>query len=224
MAEMKILYEDRSVLVVWKPAGMAVESANVTEADLVSRLRLRLREQGRSGDVFPVHRIDQPVEGIVLFAKNPKAAAALSEQQRAGRIERRYRALVGGTIPGEEGTLVDWLEKEPGTNRTRVVPEPKEKRKGRGAPKRSELSWRRVGDRTLEITLKTGRHHQIRAQLAHAGMPIAGDRKYGAAETAPPLPRGGIALCAAELTFFHPVTGKTMHQTVRPSWEKQEKE
>lgn len=256
---MKILYEDHDILVVWKEAGLAVQSRKPLEKDLESLLLTHLTQKtegegspgnqidlpgskpgkridkttgkpmtqmekaaGKQGnqlgltgrkpgvqaekttgkpDLHIINRLDQPVEGFVLFALNKKAAANLTRQLTEGKIEKTYRAEVTGPIPKGEDTLVDYLVKDARTNTSRVA-DPKT----HGA-KRSVLSYRKVSENELEIHLMTGRHHQIRVQLANAGMPILGDRKYG---TPNPAYRGRLMLTASGLAFAHPQTGKRM--------------
>ena len=157
-----------------------------------------------------MHRLDQVVSGTIVFAKTKKAAAALSKQLTDGTMKKIYRAKVCGPIPLDSGELRDFLLKDGKNNVSRVVSPSKQGMYPKGA-KEAVLRYRKVSEDTLEIELMTGRHHQIRAQLAHAGMPIAGDRKYGApASSAEDLPGGGIALRAVRLSFRHPGTGEVM--------------
>ncbi len=200
---MRILYEDRSLIAVYKEPGLAVQTKKVTEKDLESILLAYLageKGDGRRPELFVVHRIDQPVDGIVLFAKNKKAAADLTRQLTDGRMKKIYRAETAGTIPSDAGSLEDYLVKDGRNNRSFVTMDPK----SNPAAKIAKLSYRKIGERTLEIELFTGRHHQIRVQLAHAGMPIVGDRKYGG----PPADR--LMLTAARLQFIHPDSRKKM--------------
>ena len=192
---MKILYEDSDILVVFKEAGLAVESRRATEPDLESLLLRYLSEKRESGskpenagkpgngsnsenrgkpELHIVHRLDQPVAGILVFAKTKAAAAGLAKQLTDGRMKKLYRASVDGPIPKEEDTLSDYLVKDGRTNMSRVD------KNG----KKAVLHYRKLTEDTLEIELFTGRHHQMRVQLAHAGMPIRGDVKYGAASAA----------------------------------------
>ena len=192
----RIMYEDREIFVINKPAGVAVESARVTEPDLASLLR------AYSGkEVYIVHRLDQAVSGIVVFARTKRAASVLSGAFQRGETEKVYRAKVSGCICRDRDTLTDWLMKDGRTNTSRVVPG------GTKGAKKAVLEYVRTGEQELRIRLMTGRHHQIRVQLSHAGMPILGDRKYGG-ETC--YARGKIALCAERLTFAHPGTGEKM--------------
>ena len=210
----RIVYEDRHLIVVNKPAGLAVETARVTEPDLQSRLRAYLAEGGsENSGLFMVHRLDQPVEGLVAFALTKKAAASLTEQLNNGGMRKIYTALVSGGIPAEEGELVDYLLRDPGKRMALVVP------KDRKGAKKAVLRYRKAGEGILEIELETGRFHQIRAQLAHAGMPVKGDVKYGGGDAADSrFQRGRIALCASALAFKHPASGKELVFEIRPSF------
>ena len=183
-AALEILFEDRELLVCRKPAGLPVQSASFGTKDMVSMLRTYLAEKGAKGGVpyvGVVHRLDQPVEGVIVFAKNQKSAAGLSAQAADGRMEKVYQAVVLGN-PGPEGHLTDWLLKDGRTNTSRVV-EP-----GTKGAKKAELSYRTLAEKDgktlVEIRLHTGRHHQIRVQFAKMGTPLWGDRKYGPAAPA----------------------------------------
>ena len=214
----RILYEDRDVLVFHKPAGLPVQSADSGMMDLESLLRIFLN------GVQPriVHRLDQPVEGIVVLALTSRTAGELSRQLAAGEINKVYQAAVcpqpGVVIPppGELHSLEDVLIRDGRTNTSRIARAGEEGKKAR-------LNYEMVGKIAIEsmkevdniwkvrIVLLTGRHHQIRVQFSHAGMPLAGDIKYGG-----PRMREGLALCACSLDFSHPVTGRDMHFEVVP--------
>ena len=169
-----------------------------------------------------IHRLDQPVEGIVLMAKAKEAAAKLSASFNERTTEKKYLALTRGSLPEDSGTLTDFLLKGK-NNLSSIVKE------GTPGAKKASLSYRLVQDSVLhpafpgevlslyEITLHTGRHHQIRVQLAGNGCPIAGDGKYGPTSGG----KGAIAplcLCAASLSFTHPSTGERMNFKVTPGW------
>lgn len=242
-----ILYEDSQILVCRKPAGLAVQSARPGVPDLESMLRNYLA----GARLAVVHRLDQPVEGILVFAKTPQAAKELNRQIAAGEMVKIYLAVTCGKVPAKKGMLEDYLKKDGRTNTSAVVPKgtPGSKRavlsyevleellvekqpgggaanSGRPAEENNFVSgesvtgakdsvWEKDKDvsarKLLRIHLQTGRHHQIRVQLAHAGMPLLGDRKYGPADSA----AAPLALCAQSLTFRHPATKKTMNfQTV----------
>ena len=202
MPDVPIIYEDSEIIVVEKRPGTPVQAKSVTANDLESMLRVY--SAGRF-PIYVVHRLDQWVGGVIVFAKTKKAAADLSAQLTDGRMTKIYHARVNGVIKEESGELVDYLIKDAKNNRAVVI------KKGEPIPKgakEARLTFARIGDDELEIKLGTGRFHQIRAQLASAGMPVKGDRKYGANDT-----RGGngpLQLYACRLSFVHPKTGKRM--------------
>ena len=222
----QIVYEDRDILICHKPAGLATQSATVSQPDLVSELKNYLA----GGYVGIVHRLDQPVEGLLVFARNPKAAAVLSRQLAEGVLRKRYCALVLGCPSGESGEMVDYLRKEGGLSR--VVPEgtPEAKRAvlrywiRETRPTYGTLSQSGSGAENhtcLDICIDTGRFHQIRCQLANGGMPILGDRKYGTAESLEESRLLGIrqiALCACEIRLLHPVSGREICHEITPDW------
>lgn len=215
----KIIYEDEYVIVVDKPAGMAVQTKSFTQADVESELRKYVKGKDRKADIFVVHRLDQPVSGLCVFARDKKSADFLSKQLNDGRMKKTYTATVikaedngPDLLEKGEGTLTDMLYKDSATNTSRVVePEEPEYKEAKEAildykvidtesdmfPKRGQL----------EINLHTGRHHQIRVQLSHAGMPIEGDTKYGSKESgdnATGRDARSISLRASRLEFVHP--------------------
>ncbi|MCI5648971.1 MAG: RluA family pseudouridine synthase [Fusicatenibacter sp.] len=223
-----ILMEDEQLLVVRKHAGMAVQSARFGQMDLEHALLNYLSEKRKAlvaeqtGDVSGknpawkppylavIHRLDQPVEGILVFAKTPKAAAALNQQLQNGKMEKYYLAVCQGKMKKEQGKLVDYLVRDGKTNTSKTV------EKGTPGARRSELEYRQIawkeesGKSLLEIHLLSGRHHQIRVQLSHAGNPLAGDRKYGGSGAFE------LALCAWRLAFFHPSTGEKLSFRTAP--------
>lgn len=209
----KTVYEDEALFVVFKPAGLAVETKRVAEEDLESILRKMYPKDSLSA----ITRLDQPVSGLVLIARTKEAAAALSRQLNEHKIKKMYRAFVSGSFSkdskaGEknspEGFLKDYLVRDAKTNTSRVVlPGEKDYK----IAKEAILFYREVFPGEVEIDLKTGRHHQIRVQLANAGHPILGDYKYGNATSIEETKAKGISqlmLFAEELTFFHPSTGE----------------
>lgn len=153
-------------------------------------------------ELWVVHRIDRPASGLVVIARTQTVAAALSELFRTGRAVRRYWAITASRPPADEGVLRHRLRTSPGANKSRVTDT---------GGKQAELRYRLVAqsDRywLLDIELVTGRHHQIRAQLAAVGCPVRGDIKYGARRT---IPGGGIGLHARSLSFAHPQTGEQL--------------
>ena len=216
---------DKDIAVVEKPAGIAVETGRITSPDLVNMLKNHLAAEGKVKDPYlgMIHRLDQPVRGILVFALNKKAAGGLSRQIRDGNFEKHYLAVVEGIVDKRERTeLEDYLIKDK-DNTARIV------NKEEKDAKRALLSYTvkdtdaEKGLTLLEIELMTGRFHQIRAQLSHMGHPIAGDHKYGAKDTDTPLPRGAIGLCAYSLAFDHPSTGKRMEFELGPSYKPEDR-
>ncbi len=214
MERYKILYEDEALFVLWKAAGVPVQSARISLPDVMSLLRNTLLERGvRDPYLGLVNRLDQPVEGLFLAAKEEAVAADLCRQVKEHiHMEKWYQAVLCGKLSKKKGVLVDYLRKDSRTNTSGVV------MAGAKDAKKCELSYevlREWEDRSLvKIRLLTGRHHQIRVQFAHAGAPVAGDQKYGKAEGG----RGQLLLCASELRFRHPRTGESMHFQAEPTF------
>ena len=238
----EIIYEDSHVLVVYKPGGFAVQTARPGEQDVVSELKNYLYRtrggraagpQAQEPYLGVVHRLDQPVEGLLVFGKNRKAAAALTAQlqktQSGEMFHKCYYAAAWGLPPAPEGELVDYLLK--GRDGRAVIGEPS------SGAKKAGLRYRILGKETraeklpsealsagkavvlADIRLLTGRFHQIRVQMAHAGLPLLGDRKYGSQESCALSARAGVrnvALCAYSLEFLHPVQGRQMHFHIEP--------
>lgn len=209
-----ILFEDREIIVCTKPHGIPVQSRSVGTLDMESMLKARLARQGESNPYLAViHRLDQPVSGILVFAKSKKSAGALSAQLRSGSFSKYYRALADGIPPAPSGTLEDYLVRDGRTNTSRICSP-----RTPGA-KKASLEYRteddsffgagKSGQTELEIHLLTGRHHQIRVQLAHMGCPIAGDTKYNPSAKVPGTWQE-LKLCAFRLEFAHPSDGRSM--------------
>ncbi len=209
--EQMICYEDEAVIVVHKPPFLAVETKAAGQQDLRSLLNNRAAVRGEQPSVEPVHRLDQPVEGLLVLAKNAQSAAALSRSLREGGFNKEYLAVVCGETPSAQ-TLEHTLKKDGRTNTSAVVPE------GTEGGKYARLSYERLAvsdDKSLlRIRLDTGRHHQIRVQLSAVGHPLAGDAKYGAPSEGERLP---LALCSYRLCFTHPVNGQRMEFVAAPS-------
>lgn len=211
---MNIIYEDAAVIVVEKEAGIAVQNASIGKKDLESMLKTYLFEtEGKSNPYLGlVHRLDQPVQGLVVFAKNQNSASVLSKQIQDGRMKKYYTAVVCGIPEKKEDTLVHFLKKNGRTNLSEVTG------KGTAGAKKAMLSYKvleeKDGRTLLAIELFTGRHHQIRVQMAASGMPLWGDQKYN-----PEAQKGQrIALCASRLIFEHPVSKKRMEFTCEPDF------
>lgn len=227
-----VLYEDKDILVVRKPAGIDSQTSRSFEPDMVSEIKNYLRlstkltgnsSTGREPYVGVIHRLDRPVEGVMVYARTPAAAKGLSSELQKGNIDKTYHALVCGKPVDNSGTLVDFLLKNGKTNTSEIVDKSVE-----GA-KRAELKYKVLdtvikkdlirGTETectrLEIELLTGRHHQIRVQMAGAGMPLYGDSRYNpafAGKAEKP------ALCSVRLAFKHPVTGKRMEFEIKETF------
>ena len=213
-----ILFEDKEIIVCRKPAGIAVQNARIGAMDLESSLKNYLAMQDGGGRRIPylavIHRLDQPVEGILVFAKTSEAAGNLSKQMMAGGAGKYYLAVTEGKAKNSEGTLTDYLKKNGKANMSQVV-----SANTPGAKKAilhyKVLDQQEINGKSrtfLKIRLETGRHHQIRVQLSHEGLPLLGDRKYN------PLGEKGtsLGLCSSCLEFKHPRTGKMMKFETEP--------
>jgi 23S rRNA pseudouridine1911/1915/1917 synthase len=197
-----VLYEDNHCLVVNKPPRLLTAGDQTGDVSLLGLARDYIKTKyTKPGQVYlgVVHRLDRPVSGVVLFARTSKAAARLAEQFRQRTPTKIYQCLVEPNVRELSGTLIHWLRKDTIRNFVEVV------EAEAFDAKQCVLQYRRlrrIGRHTLlEVTLGTGRSHQIRVQLAHAEMPICGDKKYGSSVRL----GGAIALHAASLTFEHPV-------------------
>lgn len=202
-----IIYEDEDIIVCKKPAGVATQTRRIGQADMESLLKNYRASKGELPYIGVVHRLDQPVEGIMVFAKNKEAAADLSRQIKTKLADKYYYAMTDGVPEKKKGTLGDELLQNGKTNTSEVVE--------RGTPqaKHASLSYEVVEQdgkhAVLRIKLDTGRHHQIRVQLAHAGMPIVGDKKYNFKENIAPS-GGQLALCSFKIAFRHPKTHRKL--------------
>ena len=214
----RIIFIDNHLIAVTKPAGLLTQPDRNTDESLIDQTRQWIKEKyNKPNNVFLglVHRLDRNVSGVVLFARTSKAASRLSKQFREGTPKKHYRAIVLGKLKEEHTTLVHYLRKDKSLRAT-VFP--------RETPtaKRSELSYKVINSlenkSLLEVSLSTGRFHQIRAQMAFIGHPIIGDVKYGAPE---PLPNQEIALYAHKLVFSHPVSNEEITLTAPEpkTWE-----
>lgn len=217
-----IIYEDKDILVVQKPAGLATQTAKIGQADVVSELKNYLAAQSRNGIYLGVvHRLDQPVEGLLVFAKNKVAAGALTKQLAAGTLNKQYYAVICGKPSAKEGELVDYLLKT--DNMAKVVTGQQAQS---AEAKKAVLQYRIMQEISTpeqlalaDIHIDTGRFHQIRVQMSHAGMPLLGDAKYGdtqVQELGRRLFVRNVALCAHSLTLKHPVTGRQLAFQIKP--------
>jgi len=213
--KVEILYEDEDIIVCVKPYGMPVQSDKSRDTDLVSYLKNYIFEKEDMEEepyLAMVHRLDRPVGGVMVFAKNQEAAANLSDQIQDGTMIKFYQAVVTGKLPEEAGVLEDYLVKDGKTNTSKVV------KKGTKGAKKAELEYEVLDMFETDsgilsyvlIGLITGRHHQIRVQLASRGAGIYGDTKYNPLFRKTKKQYQQIALYAARLEFDHPATGKHM--------------
>ena len=220
---MQILYEDEEIIVCYKPSGIPTQTAAAGTPDMVSLLKnyLYKKQQDKKQPYLAViHRLDQPVEGLLVFAKTPLAAKNLSRGLQEEGFAKHYKAVLWGNPTENSGMLVDFLVKD-GRNNVSRVARPSEKE-----AKEAKLSYEVIAkgvDDGKEVTLvkvilHTGRHHQIRVQMSHMGCPIWGDSKYNTSMLQDRRYRQ-IALCAYRLDFLHPRTGKPMTFEVEPKGE-----
>ena len=201
---MEVIYEDNHLIAVNKTCREIVQGDKTGDTPLSEILKAWLKEKyAKPGNVFVgvAHRLDRPVSGLVLFAKTSKALARLNEMFRTGDIKKTYWAIVKNSPPTEEGTLEHWLVRNEKQNKSYAYTE--EKPNSKKAILHYRLRARSDSCDVLEVGLNTGRHHQIRCQLAKMGCPIKGDLKYGSERS---NKDGGISLHARKAQFIHPVS------------------
>ena len=203
---MDVLFEDDSIIVCYKPAGVATQTKNIGEQDMLSLVNNYLASKNEK------HRLDQPVEGVMVFAKTADAANKLTKQITEHTFKKKYYAIISREAFPNEGELTDYLVKDNRTNLSKVVKESDPRAKKAVLRYRVVEQW---DDRKLlDIDLYTGRHHQIRIQLASRTAPIIGDVKYGGVSTG-----HNLALCSHYIGFNHPVTGERMGFDIKPKGE-----
>ena len=222
--DVEVLYEDSDLCVCRKPAGLPCESARASQKDIVKVLKKRYFFQNPDGgepELFLVHRLDQPVGGLMVLARNKQAASQLGQQLTEHMFEKEYLAVV--TLEQEpqaaEGRFEDYLCRDGKNNRSYVV-SAQEKQ-----AKKAVLTYQMLAKKAAEsgyealvkVTLQTGRHHQIRVQMAAHGMPLKFDRKYHPSYSG--REDGDTALHAYHLVFFHPSDGRRMEFTDIPDRE-----
>jgi len=219
----RILYEDNHILVFNKVPGEIVQGDKTGDECLAETLKAFIAQRdSKPGKVYLgiPHRLDRPVSGIVVFAKTSKALSRLSEMFRSGDIHKTYWALCVKAPEKKAGELVDWLIRNEKMNKTFIA------KSGATGAKEAKLRYRHIGDTEryslVEVELLTGRHHQIRCQLASIGCVIKGDLKYGAPRS---NPDGGICLHSRQIHFVHPVRKDEMDIIAPPpsSWRGIEK-
>ena len=204
---LNIVYEDNHILVVVKQQNVPTQEDSSKDKDLLTMLKEYLKEKySKEGNVYLglVHRLDRPTGGLLVFAKTSKAASRLSEAIKEGEVEKQYLTCVLGTPKDKRAGLVNYLKKDEANNLVKIAPQSEE-----GA-KRAELSYNVLEQNErfslLEVSLQTGRSHQIRVQLSYIKHPVFGDTKYGGE-----VVRGAhMALWTYKLKFEHPTTKKMM--------------
>lgn len=208
---MEVVYEDNHIIIVNKSCSEIVQGDKTGDKPLSEKVKEYLKDKyAKPGNVFcgVVHRLDRPVSGLVVFAKTSKALARLNNMFKDKEVKKTYWAIVADKPRNDEAVLEDYLVKNERQNKSYAHPNPVQ------GSKKAILDYRVIGksDRyyLLEVHLHTGRHHQIRCQLANIGCPIRGDLKYGARRS---NPDGGISLHARHIEFVHPVSHITVSVT-----------
>lgn len=203
---MRVVYEDNHVIIVHKESGEIVQGDKTGDKPLSETVKDYIRDKyHKPGNVFlgVVHRLDRPVAGLVVFARTSKALSRLNDMFRNGEVHKTYWAITKNKPAEDEGTLVNWIVRNEKQNKSYVYD------KEVPGAKRAELKYRVIAHtenyHLLEVHLLTGRHHQIRCQLAHMDCAIKGDLKYGAPRS---NPDGSISLLSREVAFIHPVSKK----------------
>ena len=236
---LEIIYEDNDIILCRKPAGVATQTKRLGQQDMESLLKNYRAKKGETPYIGVVHRLDQPVEGLMVFAKNQKAAAGLSKQIQGRMIGKHYYAMSASCPEKSEGVLENYLLTDKKTNYTSVVDAEKElsdkgithgkSRLGEdgdvklGDVKKAVLEYKVLSQNEngtlFDILLHTGRQHQIRVQMAHMGCPLIGDEKYGSGAKNLRGGKGQLALCSYRLEFVHPAIGKKMDFSIKPEGE-----
>ena len=243
IAKPTILYEDEAIIVCVKPSGIASQSAKSFQPDMTDILRQHIvSSTGKKGEPYigVIHRLDQPVGGVMVYAKTPAAAAALSKQTAEHSMCKKYYAVLVGNMPGSVGTLTDYLLKDGKTNTSAVVSKTvKDAKKAvldykiletisfsgskplagaKAAPSPASNSAPAADTTVLslaDVTLHTGRHHQIRVQFANAGCPLLDDNKYNKKQT---KRMATLGLFSYSLSFIHPLTKKEVSFGYAPDY------
>ena len=201
---MQVLYEDNHIIIVYKQSGEIVQGDKTGDKPLSDTIKEWIKQKyAKPGNVFlgVVHRLDRPVSGIVVFAKTSKALSRLNNMFRNGEVRKTYWAMVQTAPNMPEATLTNWLVRNEKQNKSYVY------NNEMPNAKQAILKYKTIGQTEhyplLEVNLLTGRHHQIRCQLAAMGCPIKGDLKYGARRS---NPDGSISLLSHKVEFIHPVS------------------
>ncbi len=202
MEKLNVLYEDNHVIVVEKPINVLSQGDSTGDISLLDMVKNYIKEKYKKpGNVYIglVHRLDRPVGGVMVFARSSKAASRLNKQMNEGGFSKKYYSIVSGKMEKNEDTFIDYLKKQD-DGKTIVS---KDGKKAILSYKLVEYS-KEYDASLVDISLETGRHHQIRVQFASRGHYLLGDQRYGK------LDKSQIALFAYELRFFHPITKEEM--------------
>ena len=224
MKKLDVRYEDEDILVCLKPMGVPSQGDKTRDVDMLTLVKKYIFDQGKEKDepyVGLVHRLDRPVGGLMVFARNQEAAADLSGQMLDGIFKKSYQAILTGEVPEDSGTMTDYLLRDGKTNTSMVV------KKGTRGAKKAELEYEVLDIIETEkgifsyvlIHLLTGRHHQIRVQCASRGTGIYGDTKYNPLYQKVKKTYKQIGLYSTRLEFEHPATGEKMIFKAEPQGE-----
>ncbi len=235
MGRPNIIYEDNDIIVCYKPAGVATQTRRIGQQDVESFIKNYRTAKKEPPYVGIVHRLDQPVEGVMVFAKNQKAAASLSRQIKEHTTEKYYYAASYGTgcekADDISRTLTDYIafDKHTNTSKITTAKDPQAKKavlEYEVVEQKNNVNENVVcevqdnGEKTnitiFNIKLLTGRHHQIRLQFANIGYPLIGDTKYGGVGHSRGTAREQLALCSYKIVIDHPASGKRMTFEVEP--------
>lgn len=216
---LNILYEDKDICVCVKPEGILAQSNKSFDVDMISLLKARYKSDNKEPYVAVINRLDRPVSGIMLFARNQKAAGILTKQIVNHNVNKCYYAICCGIPNDASGTFNDYLLKCAKDNTSKVVT------KDTDGAKKACLSYELINTfkkddlnlSLVRINLHTGRHHQIRVQFANHNLPLLYDAKYNPLYTNT-RPSGFVCLCAYKLEFTHPTSGKLMSFEIEPEW------
>lgn len=216
MQKLNVIYEDNHIIVVEKPVNIPSQGDKTGDMDMLTLVKAYIKEKyNKPGEVYLglIHRLDRPVGGVMVFARTSKAAARLSEQVRNKDFRKKYLVIADGKFEKNKGVLEDYLLKNEKTNTSKVVKESTRNAKLAILDYEVLKYNEEINLSVVKVNLHTGRHHQIRVQMANAGHSICGDQKYGTRG------RGKqICLWAYELTIFHPITKQEMTFKVLPKF------
>ena len=218
----EIIYEDKYIIACIKPCGVPSQGDKTNDMDMVSLVQNYLFDNSDSDEepyTAVIHRLDKPVGGILLFAKDRDIAAKLSDMMQDGRIEKYYQAVLTGELPDEAGDFIDYILTDNKTGTSKIVP------KGTKGAKEARLSYEVLDEFDTDdgplsyvlIELVTGRHHQIRCQMAAHKAPVWGDMRYNPVFKKKPV-KGlhEIGLYFSRMEFDHPVTGERVVLKAEP--------